>query len=113
MKKLCEKLNLDIGGRTSKNKAGNIDVIEFDLNEIAEKYKTNFDIKDLDFKPISTNRYKKFSLYPFIVRDIAVFVPESITNEKVWEVIINSISNSQAKELLVRYSLFDTFKKRR
>lgn len=111
LKKLCEKLNLDIGGKTSKNKAGNIDVIEFDLTEMVEKYKTNFDITDLDFKTVSTNRYTKFSLYPFIVRDIAVFVPESVTNEKVWEVIINSISTSKAKELLVRYSLFDTFKK--
>jgi len=111
LKKLCEKLNIEIKGKTSKNKAGNIDVIEFDLNEIVEKYKTNFDINNLNLKPASNNHYAKFSLYPFIVRDIAVFVPELITNEKVWEVIIQSISNSKAKELLVRHSLFDTFKK--
>jgi phenylalanyl-tRNA synthetase beta chain len=111
LKKLCEKLDINIKGRTSKNKAGNIDVIEFDLTEISEQYKTNFDIKNLGLKPSSNNHYTKFSLYPFIVRDIAVFVPESVTNEKVWEVIVESISASKAKELLVRHSLFDTFKK--
>jgi len=111
LSKLSEKLNLEIKGKTSRNKAGNIDVIEFDLTEIVEKYKADFNQKNLNLQPSSTNHYTKFSLYPFIVRDIAVFVPELVTSEKVWEVIVQSISASNATELLARHSLFDTFKK--
>ena len=61
--------------------------------------------------PSSSNHYEKISLYPFIVRDIAVFVPESIQALNVWESIKKGIGAANAKELLVRHSLFDTFKK--
>jgi len=69
-------------------------------------------IAGLNFKPLSKNKkYQHFSLYPFIVRDIAVFVPESIEADTVWQIIEKSISTAKATELLARHSLFDTFKK--
>lgn len=50
--------------------------------------------------------YKPFSAYPFIARDMAVFVPEAVKPEEV-EVIIKE----NGTELLLKHRLFDTFKK--
>jgi phenylalanyl-tRNA synthetase beta subunit len=62
--------------------------------------------------------YKPFSLYPFIVRDIAVFVPEVLTTSTsasaaadVWTEIEKGVADAKAEDILVRHSLFDTFKK--
>ncbi len=55
--------------------------------------------------------YKKFSVYPFIVRDIAVFTPEDVAAEEVWATVLAGIKESNAENLLVRHALFDTFKK--
>ncbi len=66
--------------------------------------------------------FKPFSSYPFIVRDIAIFVPEQNdsgsgaessqgSQGEVWAEIERGIIDGQAKELLARHSLFDTFKK--
>ena len=63
------------------------------------------------FRPIST--------YPFAVRDIAVFVPEQISPEQIsgekrnmsGEQNIRSVIEKEAGGLLVRNTLFDTFKK--
>lgn len=86
-------------------------IAEVNLSSIFTNYKSIGDFEDLGFKPASSNRYTKFSLYPFIVRDIALFVPESMTSETVWQTIEKGIIEAGAKELLVRHSLFDEFKK--
>ncbi len=52
------------------------------------------------------DRYQPYSKYPFIVRDIALWVPEDTNADEVLSVI-----RSAAGELLVRSSLFDEFKK--
>jgi phenylalanyl-tRNA synthetase beta chain len=94
---------------------GNIAVCEIDLNELLRIYKlpSNASYDDLGFGPASTNLYKKISQYPFIVRDIAVFVPDSVLADEVWGAIESGIKNTAANslELLVRHALFDTFKK--
>ncbi|OGG57557.1 hypothetical protein A2853_01665 [Candidatus Kaiserbacteria bacterium RIFCSPHIGHO2_01_FULL_55_17] len=59
-----------------------------------------------DLPTSTTERYKIFSRFPFIVRDIALWVPASATAEEVLEVI-----RSHAGELLVRSEKFDEFKK--
>jgi len=65
------------------------------------------DIADLNFKILPENLvYKPFSIYPFMVRDIAVFVPEVVSSEEVLNIITNN-----ATALLVRHTLFDTFQK--
>ena len=53
-----------------------------------------------------TKRYQPFSKYPFIVRDIALWVPAGTKPEEVLEVL-----RAQSGELLVRSALFDTFEK--
>ena len=65
----------------------------------------------LEVGTISSNHYTKFSVYPFIVRDIAVFVPESVDASTVWSAIEKGIKEVSANQLLVRQALFDTFKK--
>jgi len=91
---------------------GNCAVCEINLNEVLKSFKipTNASYKDFDSQA-SSNRYAKFSLYPLIVRDIAVFVPESVQADDVWNAIQKGIADAKATELLVRHSLFDTFKK--
>lgn len=51
-------------------------------------------------------KYVRPSQYPFVIRDIAVFVPESARIEDVQEAI-----RKKAGELLVRLTPFDIFKK--
>lgn len=50
--------------------------------------------------------YKKISIYPFMVRDIAIFVPVDTVGAD-----ISSLITNQAGALLVRLSLFDIFTK--
>jgi phenylalanyl-tRNA synthetase beta chain len=53
-----------------------------------------------------TVRYKPFSKYPFIVRDIALWVPAGTSSEDVFKVILKT-----AGDLVVRSAKFDEFKK--
>ena len=50
--------------------------------------------------------YKPISPYPFAVRDVAVFVPSGVLVEKVTEFVKQHIT-----DIVVRFSLFDTFVK--
>jgi phenylalanyl-tRNA synthetase beta subunit len=50
--------------------------------------------------------YQPFSLYPFVLRDIALWVPESVDEKSILALI-----KQEAGGLLVRVDLFDTFKK--
>lgn len=50
--------------------------------------------------------YKPFSLFPFALRDVAIWTPAGTNPEDVLEVI-----RKEAGELLVNHSLFDTFEK--
>ncbi len=100
----------------SKTKIDENGIAEVNLSQLIEIFKAGANLKeltleDLAFKPASNNRYKKFSTYPFIVRDVAVFVPESLESKQVWSVIEKSLEKIQSKDLLVRSALFDTFKK--
>jgi phenylalanyl-tRNA synthetase beta chain len=52
-------------------------------------------------------KFKMWSLFPFIARDVAVWVPESVKSDKVCKVI-----KENTGELLIRGpELFDEFKK--
>ncbi|MCX6719149.1 MAG: phenylalanine--tRNA ligase subunit beta [Candidatus Taylorbacteria bacterium] len=110
VKKLESELGVTLKGQILKNKTGNYSVYEIDLEPIIKTFRLGT-YEDLNLKPSSINRYEKFSLYPFIVRDIAIFVPESVAGENLWKVIEKGIGEAKATELLVRHSLFDTFKK--
>src|SRR3989344_847809 len=54
-------------------------------------------------------RFKPISSYPFIVRDIAIFVPTNVTTEKLWTVIEKGIGKE--KKLLANHYLFDEYQK--
>jgi len=57
--------------------------------------------------PVSTTtRYRSFSKYPFMVRDVAVWVPATVDANEVLDMI-----RTAAGELLVRISPFDRFQK--
>ena len=51
-------------------------------------------------------QYRSYSAFPFVLRDVAVWVPEDVDAEKVSPII-----QSEAGELLERIDLFDEFKK--
>ncbi len=51
-------------------------------------------------------RFKRYSEYPAILRDIAVFVPEGNSEMEIIDTV-----KKEAGELLVNYRLFDTFTK--
>jgi phenylalanyl-tRNA synthetase beta subunit len=85
---------------------------EMQLEEFTKTLVNNFE--DGRFHPkdggMSKNyspRFKMWSLFPFIARDMAVWVPENITNKSVADVIKNNMG-----EMVVRGpELFDEFKK--
>ena len=108
---LAEKLDTELVLQEDPIVKGAYAGCEIDLDELLVNFKPGSSYEELDFQPASPNKYKKFSLYPFIVRDIAVFVPEDVRPEQAWETIQKGIDDSQAAHLLVRHSLFDTFKK--
>ncbi len=56
--------------------------------------------------PLPEVTFLPFSVYPYITRDVALWVPEGVTAEEVAELI-----RAQAGDLCVRISLFDTFSK--
>jgi phenylalanyl-tRNA synthetase beta subunit len=80
------------------------EVAEANLDNVIDKlpqpesYDEKETTPDIQFKP--------FSRYPFVLRDIALWVAEGTEEETVKKVISNS-----AGELLARISLFDVFKK--
>jgi phenylalanyl-tRNA synthetase beta chain len=61
---------------------------------------------DFAFPATTLDRYKVFSKYPFIVRDIALWAPQDTEPVEVLEIIRNN-----AGPLLIRSELFDTFVK--
>lgn len=54
----------------------------------------------------TTEKYKTFSKYPYIVRDIALWTPAGINADEVKDTI-----HKEAGELCVKIDLFDTFSK--
>jgi len=104
-------------------------VAEIELDQKVQKTNDAYSLPVLPASPVLFTppavkiSYKPFSLYPFIVRDIAVFVQEAptIAAADVWAEIAASIAaaqvsvadqaSAQGENILVRHSLFDTFKK--
>lgn len=62
--------------------------------------------KDYTPKRYELGAYQPFSLYPFIVRDIALWVPSGTDSPSIQEDI-----RAHASDLLVRLDQFDTFEK--
>ena len=80
-------------------------VIEIDFDKLIEPLEEPTQYEHL-LQTKSEVSYKHFSLYPFIVRDIACFTPASTS----WENIL-TIINKNYNNLIVSCNLFDTFTK--
>jgi phenylalanyl-tRNA synthetase beta subunit len=80
-------------------------IVEINISKILEKLPEPNGDYDLCLEK-SNVVYKPFSIYPFILRDIAVWVPETVSKEELLSLI-----KENAGELLVKDRLFDEFKK--
>jgi len=80
------------------------EVFETNLSSIISKLpEVN---KNTISEDLSDKRFKTYSQYPFILRDIAVFVPEGEDGKGIVDVV-----SDEAGELLVNHHLFDVFTK--
>lgn len=73
--------------------------------------KVHLDISEIKLGPATRTIFKSFSNEPFIVRDIALFVPSDVSDSKVREILANSAKNSAADLLVKGPDLFDSFEK--
>ena len=96
--KLSEFLGTEIKGEMKEN------IFETNLDELLEKLEDRQSYEKFDKKEIVT--YKPISQYPFMLRDIAVWVPSDKTSDDVLNII-----KKEAGGLLVNTKLFDEFKK--
>jgi phenylalanyl-tRNA synthetase beta chain len=57
-------------------------------------------------QPSKVVKYKKISPYPYVLRDIAVWIPKDMSEKDVFAII-----KKQGGDLLVRHELFDVYEK--
>lgn len=76
--------------------------VEFNMHELVEEGA----VPSAPTIETKLGMFKPFSMYPFVLRDIALWVPEGTSVAEVEKVIV-----SNAGELLVRIDSFDTFTK--
>jgi len=116
--RLSEFLGIDVVGEMKdKIFETNFNILLEKLSEPKDNYEELNKKTNIVFKPISQ--------YPFILRDIAIWVPTDVKNELLLEVIekeanlvtglpsynINRTIEKEAEGLLVNIKLFDKFKK--
>lgn len=94
---IASTLGVDIEG------AFTVNTFEFNLGALLEKLPEP-KLKE-PFKAVSV-RYERPSAYPFVLRDIAMWAKESITQDEILEII-----RIEGGALLVRERLFDVFTK--
>jgi phenylalanyl-tRNA synthetase beta chain len=98
-------LGAPLSAKVSANNSGAI--AEVDITDLFRTARSPSSYNELNFSKVSENKFKAFSQFPFVLRDIAVFVPTNISKEEISEII-----KKEAGELLVRFDLFDTFTKK-
>jgi phenylalanyl-tRNA synthetase beta chain len=82
-------------------------VAEFDLSRVVSELGAMDEYPDEIWNAQDKNTvYKTISPFPFAVRDVAVFVPNEVSGEKVEELIKSHITS-----IVVRFSMFDKFVK--
>lgn len=80
-------------------------VFELDFDEAVAKLPEPTAYEELAREKSEIN-YQTLSTYPFIVRDIAIFVPQEVSEE-----YIETLLKREAGELVVRFAQFDKFQK--
>jgi phenylalanyl-tRNA synthetase beta chain len=105
--KAFQKIGEAVGRKIEMPKlsGGVMAVGEINLSEIIATLPEPADWK---VKSFSGNiKYLPFSVYPFMVRDVAVFVPSNVSEKEVSTVI-----DSTGGPLMLRFDLFDVFTKK-
>ncbi len=97
---VSEKIGQEISAKISDT----TDVIEIDLEKIVNA------VESVGYEKlppvVGEQKYKIISQYPFMVRDIAVWVPDEVSESAVLDLIVKNAGN-----LMVRNRLFDVYKK--
>lgn len=102
---LVEKLNLNPSLKLVSGDNGTF--VEFDITDAFTFLKSPDSYDNLDFKNNSKKVFTAFSQYPFVLRDVAVFVPQGVSSDDVLSII-----KEKTGEWLLKSELFDTFEKK-
>ncbi len=101
---LKQELNCDFGENIKQT--GNSTIVEIDFDALIEKLPEPKDYGETLLSSKDGAVYQKISPYPFVLRDIALWVPENVEDKTVAEII-----KKNSGELLAKIDLFDVFKK--
>ncbi|MCK5285805.1 MAG: C40 family peptidase [Candidatus Pacebacteria bacterium] len=103
---LDKELNLTLQALSdSRSKDGQDDVFEINLDEVIDKLPEPESYGDIfDNLNQESVKFQKISAYPFMLRDIAVFVPNEFSENDLLKIITEN-----AGELLMQTKLFDTY----
>lgn len=104
IEKLAETLGLS-SSAFSQPQAGENNIVEWPLDTLLEKLPEPVQ-QSAHYAINRTIKFQKFSPYPFISRDIALWVDEGVQAADIETVLKETAGN-----LLVRLSLFDEYKK--
>lgn len=116
--KESEKLILSVAGNEKKvtkalesleniiGKQNGGSLVEIDLGKALEKLSDPDNYSNLEVIDSNEVQFKSFSQYPFVLRDIAVWVPEDTDKRELLGII-----QEKAGKLLVNTTLFDEYKK--
>jgi phenylalanyl-tRNA synthetase beta subunit len=95
------------------NDLGKITGMRIEFSKSRDVYEARLELdnlpeptESLSYTKEENYKYKKFSIFPFVLRDIATFLPESTSANELEEIIVD-----KGGELLVKSWLFDEFKK--
>jgi phenylalanyl-tRNA synthetase beta chain len=105
-----DRLRSDLGSeRSYLEEVGGPDgqsgIVEFDFDGIIANLPEPTAYEELAREKNDIS-YQTLSVYPFIVRDIAIFVPQEVSEE-----YIETLLKKEAGQLVVRFSQFDKFQK--
>lgn len=78
-------------------------VVEIDLTNLNTE---TLNLSYPDFPEEQSTKYKTVSPYPFMLRDIAVWMPSDVSPKKLLQII-----ESESGDLLIRTTLFDVYEK--
>ncbi|NDB59678.1 hypothetical protein EB001_14715, partial [bacterium] len=102
---------ISLGGKHI-GKTNHLDgAMEINLDLVLENIKKDLDISIIDIKQGTRKQFIPFSSYPFITRDIAMFVPTEISEEKAKDLIFNTLKKNAGNLLVKGPDLFDMFEK--
>lgn len=106
LEKINKTLGVDISANVVEDKENVTAYLEVNFDEVLEKLS---DTKESSYTSVpytlDTN-YTEISLYPFVLRDIAVWMPTGSKTKELLETI-----QKEAGELLMKAKMFDEFEK--